>query len=50
MEISVEKTKLMTKNTRGINNEINAKGQKLEIVTSFKHMVFIVSDEGPGLV
>ena len=29
MEISVEKTKLMTNNTSGINNEIKVNGQKL---------------------
>ena len=32
MEISAEKTKLMTNNTSGINKEIKAKGQKLEEV------------------
>ena len=36
MEISVEKTKLMTNNTSGINTEIKVNGQKLETVTSFK--------------
>ena len=30
MEISAEKTKLMTKNTSGINTEIKVNGQKLE--------------------
>ena len=35
MEISAEKTKLMTNNTSGINTEIKANGQKLETVTSF---------------
>ena len=29
MEISAEKTKLMTNNTNGINTEINVNGQKL---------------------
>ena len=36
MEISAEKTKLMTINTSGINREIKVNGQKLETVTSFK--------------
>ena len=34
MEISAEKTKLMTKNTRYTNTEIEVNGQKLETVTS----------------
>ena len=34
MEISDEKTKLMTNNTSGINKEIKVNGEKLEIVTS----------------
>ena len=36
MEISAEKTKLITNNTSGINTEIKVNGQKLETVTSFK--------------
>ena len=36
LEISAEKTKLMTNNTRGINTEIKVNGQTLETVTSFK--------------
>ena len=35
VEISVEKTKLTTNNTSGINTEIKVNGQKLETVTSF---------------
>ena len=34
MEISAEKTKLMTNNTSGINTEIKVNGQKLETVSS----------------
>ena len=34
IEISAEKTKLMTNNTNGINTEIKVNGQKLETVTS----------------
>ena len=36
MEISAEKTKLMTNNTSGNNTEIKVNGQKLQTVTSFK--------------
>ena len=35
MEISAEKTELMTNNHNGINTEIKINGQKLETVTSF---------------
>ena len=38
MEISVEKTKLMTNNTSGINTEIKVNGQKHETVTNFKYL------------
>ena len=38
MEISAEKTTLMTNNTSGINTEIKVNGQKLETVTSFKYL------------
>ena len=46
MEISAEKTKLMTNNTSGINSEIKVNGQKLETVTSFKYLGSVVIDEG----
>ena len=46
MEISAEKTKLMTNNTSGINTEIKVNGQKIETVTSFKYLGSIISDEG----
>ena len=45
-EISAEKTKLMTNNTSGINIEIKVNGQKLEIVTSFKYLGSVITDEG----
>ena len=45
MEISAEKTKLMTNNTSGIT-EIKVKGQKLETVTSFKYLGSVITDEG----
>ena len=38
MEISAEKTKLMTNNTSGINTEIKVNEQRLETVTSFKYL------------
>ena len=46
MEISTEKTKLMTNNTSGINTEIKVNGQKLETVTSLKYLGSVVTDEG----
>ena len=46
MEISGEKTKLMTNNTSGINTEIKVNGQKLETVTSFKYLGKVIIDEG----
>ena len=46
MEISAEKTKLMTNNTSGINTEININKQKLEAVTSLKYLGSVIIDEG----
>ena len=46
MEISAEKTKLMTNKTSGINTEIKVNGQKLETVTSFKYLGSLITDEG----
>ena len=46
MEVSAEKTKLMTNNTSGINTEIKINGQKLETVTSFKYLRSIITDDG----
>ena len=46
MEISAEKTKLMTNNTDGINTEIKVNGQKLETVASFKYVGSVITDEG----
>ena len=46
MEISAEKTKLMTNNSSGINTEIKVNGQKLETVTSFKYLGSVITDEG----
>ena len=46
MEISAEKTKLMTNNTSGINTEIKVNGERLETVTSFKYLCSVITDEG----
>ena len=46
MEISAEKTKLMTNNTNSISTEIKVNGQKFERVTSFKYHVSVITDEG----
>ena len=46
MEISAEKTKMMTINTSVINTEIKVNGQKLETVLSFKYLGLAVTDEG----
>ena len=45
-EISAEKTKLMTNNTSGSYTEIKVNGQKLEVVTSFKHLGSVITVEG----
>ena len=45
MEISGEKTKLMTNSANGIQREIKVKGQKLGTVTSFKYLGAVVSDD-----
>ena len=49
MEVSAEKTKLMTNNACGIkliNAEIKINRQKLETVTSFKYLGSVINDEG----
>ena len=46
MEISAEKTKLMTNSANGIQREIKVKGQKLGTVTNFKCLGAVVSDDG----
>ena len=44
--ISAEKTKLMTRNTSGINTEIKVNRQKLKTVTSFEYLGSVITDEG----
>ena len=46
MEISAEKTKLMTNNIKGISLDIRIGCQKLETVQSFKYVGSVVMDEG----
>ena len=46
MEISAERTKLMTNNTSGINTKIKVIGHKIETVTSFKYLGSVITDEG----
>lgn len=46
MQVSAEKTKLMTNNTKGISTDIRASGEKLATVNNFKCLGAIVSDEG----
>ena len=46
MEISAEKTKLMTNNTNGINKKITVNGHRLETVSKFKYLGSVITDEG----
>ena len=46
MEISAEKTKLMTNNTNCINKKITVNGQRFEPVSKFKYFGSIITDEG----
>ena len=46
MEISAEKTKLITNTTSGININIKVNGQKLETVTNFRYLGSIITNEG----
>ena len=47
MEISAEKTKLMTNGADDIQRESKVKRQKMGTVTSFKYLGAVVSDDGP---
>ena len=46
MEISPNKTKVMTNNPNGFQREIKIKGQRLEEVENFKYLGAIISSEG----
>ena len=52
IEISAEKTKLMTNSSNGIQREIKVKGLKFGTVISFKYLGTVVSDDGckPGVL
>ena len=45
MQISTEKTKLMTNNTNGISSNIRVKGENMETIQTFKYVGAIVTDE-----
>ena len=45
MEISAEKTMLVTNNTSDINTDIKVNGQRLETVTSSKYLGSAITDE-----
>ena len=46
MEISPDKTKVMTNNPNGFQREIKIKDQRLEEVKNFKYLGAIISNEG----
>ena len=46
MQISAEKTKLMTNNTNGVSTDIWISDVKLDCVDSFQYLGAIVADEG----
>ena len=46
MEISVEKTKLVTNNTSGINTKIKVNRQKFWTFTSFKYLRSVITGKG----
>ena len=46
MEISPEKTKIMSNNANGLTKTIKVKGYNLETVTNLKYLGAIVTDEG----
>ena len=45
IEISAEKTKLLAKNTSGINTDTEVNGQKLETTTSLKYLGSVITAE-----
>ena len=46
MEISAEKTKLMTNDANGISIDIRINGEKLDEVDSFKDLGAVITDHG----
>ena len=45
IEISADKTKLMTNNTSGISTDIRVSGVKLQAVSAFKYLGIVATDE-----
>ena len=46
MQISAEKTQLMTNNANGISTDITIDNKKLETIHNFKYLGAIVSNDG----
>ena len=46
MEINAEKTKRMTNNSNGIQEQILVNGKELETIANFKYLSATLSDEG----
>ena len=46
LEVSTEKSKIMTNNTNNISADISMNGQRLEDVTSFKYLEAILCKDG----
>ena len=46
MEINADKTKVMTSNPNGIQNDININDHTLDTVSTFKYLGSIISEEG----
>ena len=46
MQVSAEKTQLITNSTNGIYTDITINNKKLETVYSFNYLGAIISDEG----
>ena len=49
MEISAEKTKLMTNNANGVSMNIRINGEKLDKVKSFKYLGAVVKVRVPSM-
>ena len=48
MEVSPEKSTIMTNSTNNIKADISMKGQKLELVTTFRYLGATLSKDGIG--
>ena len=47
MEVSTDKSKNMTDSTKNVSTDIGMDGQKLEEITSFKHLETILCKDSP---